>query len=575
LGKFDEATSNINDALTILNPEDPVARLDAAFGHMSLGKVAYAAFDYDNAAREFELAKAMFDPSWQFEALIWLSRATMFEPDQRAVDYAEQAIKVTDSSTDAGKALSATARTLRARALFNHGNASAALTELQGVLKAQGGLTLKVNVSDLVTRSDLVLAAMLAGNKDRAREYLAYTGAGRYAEGEFSRGVNMIPPPCGGEADLQPDDVGVVEFAIRDDGAVINVSPIYASRNGPVAAEFARAVAGWSWKPEEARKIPQLFRFVTRIELRCSTATAHPEVLASLFPDFTKWLNARHVEPYSRRTAESASLEAQKAELGRREGHNIKLDQVPVLMALASNRRVTPIERQGWLRQARDILARADAPVTVLTYLDAKLSDAMARSRPDYVGFRSYLRTLLAVPATAADPRAAGVLRLMIAESHYGLPHPPDAENLLSVTSSDPGLDPADPIRIGALVRLASLQAASKNLEAARTTFAQTGLTAQQCTLIDAAPTITRMATGEFPREAQVWGFNGWVTVEFDITADGKTTNQRAVIAYPPLIFRDAAVQATKSARYEQTYRPESGLGCGGSQMTVGFKIAN
>ncbi len=80
---------------------------------------------------------------------------------------------------------------------------------------------------------------------------------------------------------------------------------------------------------------------------------------------------------------------------------------------------------------------------------------------------------------------------------------------------------------------------------------------------------------GAFPGEAKAWGFEGWVAVQFDIGADGKTLNQRAVISYPPFIFTKAGDETLKTARYEKTYRPGGGLGCGGITQRVKFILAN
>jgi outer membrane biosynthesis protein TonB len=128
---------------------------------------------------------------------------------------------------------------------------------------------------------------------------------------------------------------------------------------------------------------------------------------------------------------------------------------------------------------------------------------------------------------------------------------------------------------VGALVRLASLQAASGKLAAARVSYDKSGLSAQQCSLVDAKPAIRRPGNDveRFPDEARQWGFEGWVVAESDIEADGKTTHSRVIVAYPPQVFEDSAISIIKHTRYEQTYRPEGGLGCGGQRIMVNFAI--
>jgi hypothetical protein len=115
----------------------------------------------------------------------------------------------------------------------------------------------------------MAIASLLAGMRRLRANFSPYR------RGALGRGVqhavDMAPPPCGGEAGLQPNDTAVVEFSIARDGRDRGLAPIYASRNGPVAVAFARAVAGWSWKPEDVAKIKPFFRAATRVQLRCST----------------------------------------------------------------------------------------------------------------------------------------------------------------------------------------------------------------------------------------------------------------------------------------------------------------
>ena len=575
VGRFDDAASDAAGALSVLNADDTGDRVEISRAHVALGQVAYFAFDYDNATREFETAQSMATGDNRYEPLLWLARSTMFDVDARSIDFAAAALKLAEALPDVKKSNLATLHTLHARALLNHGQIAPAYEELKLALKAQGGLTERVTMDDVITRSDLALAALLNNDEDSARKYLAYTGAGRFTKGGFAAAVAMVPPPCGGASGLTPDDLVIVQFGVRDDGTVSYASPIYSSRNGPAAAEFARAVAGWSWSPQAAKGIPAFFRLVTRLELHCSMASSHPDVLDILRGDLSGWLSEHHVEPYLSVIDNAASVALAKAELDKLQSGVDPLARVPVLLTLGRNRFIPPAERQQWNQQARAILSTAGAPLGALTYLDIRLSDPLAREYIDYGKHRTYLRTLLASAAVASDPHVSSVLRLLIAEPHYGLQASPDAADLLTTVSTDPGLAAQDPLRVGALVRLATLQAASGNIVAARASYERSGLSAQQCSLVDAMPLMRRSGAEsvDFPAEAMRWGFEGWVFTEFDIQADGKTANQRAVIAYPPLVFRDTAIEAMKHARYTQTYRPDGGLGCGGKRVKVSFDL--
>ena len=57
-----------------------------------------------------------------------------------------------------------------------------------------------------------------------------------------------------------------------------------------------------------------------------------------------------------------------------------------------------------------------------------------------------------------------------------------------------------------------------------------------------------------------------------DISADGRTANERPIISFPPFVFGDPTVKQIKGFRYEQSYRPAGGMGCGGQQQRVSYK---
>jgi outer membrane biosynthesis protein TonB len=145
---------------------------------------------------------------------------------------------------------------------------------------------------------------------------------------------------------------------------------------------------------------------------------------------------------------------------------------------------------------------------------------------------------------------------------------------LLKALSTDTGRVLNDPIRVGALIRLATLENEAGRLAAARAAFADSGLSAQQCALVDARQRIKsgNISDNDYPLEASQSGFSGWTVIEFDISADGSTLNQRALISFPPFIFGDPTIKQIKQFRYEQAYRPEGGLGCGGQQQRVRYR---
>jgi outer membrane biosynthesis protein TonB len=143
---------------------------------------------------------------------------------------------------------------------------------------------------------------------------------------------------------------------------------------------------------------------------------------------------------------------------------------------------------------------------------------------------------------------------------------------LLQQVADDKALAANDPLRVGALIRLASLQQQAGDTATARATFDRSGLAANQCAILDAPPRFLS-AGGTFPNEAMAWGFEGWTKTQFDVGADGKVIHQRAVLSYPPFVFTKAGTETMAGARYSKTFRPDGGLGCGGLSQQVRFKL--
>ncbi|PTQ07371.1 hypothetical protein CLG96_17645 [Sphingomonas oleivorans] len=579
-----EAAIVLRLAVEGLPAGDANLREDRFFALFNLGAIAERALDYAAARRDYAEARATTDDiPLRLGADGGLIRTTMFDDPAAAVALADRAL--TDVATLQGetKDVRARLRTLRGRALLQKGELPAARAELQRAMQELGGLTLKVDSGDIAARSDLAIAAMLAGDPDDARRYLAYTGAGRLKDGGLMPAVDNALPSCGGPDGLRPDDVAVIEFSISDDGGVGHVAPIYASRSGPVALAFARAVADWSWTPDKVKDIPPLFRAMTRLELRCSTSSQRPDIAALLGNGLESWLAARGVAPVEDGAGSSARDVARlRSELASREalsGPNSPA-LVPVLWVLAVNPVIPFDERLLLAERMRTILETGNAPggaraaVTILAANSARRASRYGRGRTT-AEFLSRLGRALEDPAIASDAAGSAAIRLLIVDRLAEDRKYDAAKEGLGVVIGDGRLGPRDPFRVAALMRLASVELARKDMVAARSAYERTGLSAQECALVDAKPSLrrTNASSADFPDEALRWGFAGWAKTEFDIAANGRTIGARTVIAYPPFIFGAAAQKMLGNAIYEQSYRPQGALGCGGQQVGVRFSL--
>ena len=580
LGRVDEAEAAFIAGLRIAPSDKPELRNDRFLAEQSLGVIAMNRLDYAAAAARFRQSLDLAaDPVGKATALMGLARATTFDPGDDSIHYADQAIEIAMAlpvKDKQGKRSLADLQTIRARTMLNHGRIEDAYSILRKAVSEEGGLDLHVNASEIITRSDLAIAALLSGDREGARKYLAYTGAGRIAEAPFKSAARLVSPPCGGPANLQPNDVAVIEFSINPDGSVEGARPIYASVNGPAALEFARTVSGWSWRPGDVAKIPPLFRAVTRVELRCSTSAARPALGQFLFGELEDWLAKSHVDPVPAAANDAAALRLLPAELAKREATGNGVSAIPILRRLAENPIVTPEQTIAWRTRARDLALTAGAPLGAETALEIELVYGRQQwSRAGTEDYRAALRTLLVRPGVGDSAVVSDTLKIMIADPLYLLPAPSDASNLLKAVADDTRLSPRHQLRIAALVRLAAIQAASGDPAGAAASYEQTGLQAHQCSLLDSAPVLLRSnaTSSDFPMEALSWGFEGWVKTEYDILPDGKTAAQRAIVAYPPFVFRDAAIGVTKGIAYAKSYRPDGSAGCGGAHQSIDFVI--
>jgi len=575
LGEESRAITGLRAAIAGIAADDPAMGAERGDAQIELTRLLLRQSDFAGAAAiAAELRANAQTPTGRLTAAVLGLRATMFDAGNTANAYADEAASLASGLSGLDRRGLAEIDTLRARLMLNRGQHASAYALLKQALSRQGGLDTRITLAEVTTRSDLAIAALLNKKPDEAREYLAYTGQGRIQQSPFGSASAMVPPPCGGKASLSPDDLAVVEFGIDANGAVTYAQTIYMSRPSALGASaFAGAVKGWSWQPETIAKIPAFYKLLSRVELRCTNSVERPSFAAALDDLVDDYANsaAAGLAGYGR---DAASRPAVQAELARRSAVSSDPMVAPLMIAVALNAATGPLEAQQLFRTA---IARlpADAPSRLRAALSYRLAGIRVPGRTKSTDYRAELRALLAQPAMAADPVVAGVLRLEIAHAADGKAPPPDAIALVQAVADDSGLETDDPLRIAALLQLANLQAAVSNTAAASAALARTGLSADQCALLDTPPAVDRSNadSGDFPMEAQRWGFEGWVRLEQDILPDGRSTGTRAIIAYPPFVFRDAGEKVGNAIRYRATFRPGSTKGCTGVRQSIAFRI--
>lgn len=564
-----EAADVLRKGLALLPDSDNSLNDDRVDALLTLGGIERGDFDYVAARREFQLARTLTeDPALQLTSLMSLADVTMFDDNRAALAYIDSALKIA-ADRKVSPVVDGRMRDIRGRVLLNAGDYAGAIGELEIALKDHGGLTSKTDLDDVAVRSDLTLAYLLSKNRDKARSIMGMTGEGRVPDNAMlSAPSDGDLPDCGG--DIAPDDVAVIEFGIGGDGAVLYTTPIYASRPGTLAAEFARAVYGWSWDPARLKDVPPFYRLATRVELRCTTASERPSPIALLGAHVDAWLVAREVKPPAERN-DAPTVARLKAELVLRDSatpNDVAL--IPLMMAVAGSSATPYAETRNLYERAGRIAAAAKAPPVVLTYFGVRSATPRTGKRRDIDAYEVALAHMLA--ANATDARSAATLHLLLALSQRTR-DPSGATRHLDAIVGDHELDARDPLKIGALLQLAAFRAQANDIPAAQRLYQLTGLDDQQCALVDVAPAHLKGKAGEqdYPQDARAWGISGWARTEFDIRADGGTEHVRTVMAHPPFIFGPPIERVAARMKYTQSFRPQGGLGCGGQTYQQGF----
>lgn len=565
IGRDAEGETAISRGLPQLQARGVSFANDIREAQIMLGQAALRRSDFDAAVVDYQHALDQSEGVLRVLPLLLMAQALMFDHDGRALRHAEAARAIVTSTPGLNKRDVARVQTIYARVLLNEGRDKEAYAVLRDSLAKQGGLSLKVSLDDIATRSDLAIAALRNNDVEAARRYLVYTGAGRMKDAPFSRAVDMEPPTCNPAAGVKPEDVAIVEFTLANDGHVSDVTPIFTTGGRASAIAFTEAVRDWSWKAEDAQAIPLIFRASTRIELRCLRASEAPSIFAPSIEATNSWFDSRGLS----RPPWADLPEARALPLQRSAANQGGVAGLRGMVAVALSPLADAKERDAMRSRARTRAAELGAPPAMQVLLvgtDAKNYDAAK--------YREALRETLAEPRAAADPVAAATLRLAIVAPRYKTKPPADAVDLLDKVTAAP-LAEGHPLKVAALLQKANVLADTGNYAGAQAAFQQTGLTAEQCSLFGLTPAVTRSGAGssDYPDAAVRFGFEGWVRAEFDVTADGRTATQRAVAAYPPFIFNDAAVGIVRGARFTSSYRPEGALACSGQQRSIVFRM--
>ncbi len=520
-------------------------------------------------------------------ARIGLGRLSIFDDPATAREQLDAAMPLVEKLLATNRDQLGDIYGMRGRVELNHGDLAAAKKWFDKGLRTAGGLGIKVSIYDTRIRSDLGIVAYLQKDRDYARKYFAFTGAGHLPDGGLTRGASTPLPSCGDATGIAPGDMVIAEFSIDADGHAIAPMTVYSSRPGAIEDQFERAISRWSWSPESLAALPPFWRNAVRLQLRCSDSGKRGTLFTSFENDFRKWARSQGLAAAPEAPSDAQKLPLLRSELTRRtSAYGQSSPQLlPVLLDLGSSSVVSPIEAKAALQQATEILTSVAAPADLRNFAELKRDLVSVDSGSDSYG-RWYVRTArVTLPALQARIEARGeaqtqgsaLVRTMLGTQLEGLGDRPAAEAAFkSVVAMSPAdLPDGSPIRQVALLRLASIAAAKNEIAAARAALNATGLSPDQCAVADVRPVKTagRITSDDFPAEALQWGFEGFTSIAYDIDAAGTPTNVRAVMAYPPFIFAEDMEKAVGRFRYEPLFRDGAAAGCNAMVQGINFAI--
>ncbi|MCA3255116.1 MAG: hypothetical protein INF91_05830 [Alphaproteobacteria bacterium] len=592
-GRLADAATELQAALKGLPaPEDAAERAVIA---LDLGQVQESLIDFDASRATYERALADLGangpPADVLQARLGIARVTVFKaPDvaRRMLDIAiPDAERLYAGQSQVRDSIGAV-YSLRGRIELNHGNPLGARDWFDRAARKAGGTqSTRVTLADTRIRSDLSLAHFLAGNEDEARRLLAFSGAGNFPDGAFAVGADTPLPPCGPASGLAPADMAIIEFSISDRGTVLAATPIYSTRPGIVEDEFLRYVRSWSWSPEALARINPFWRAAVRLEMRCSGTGAQIDSLWDSFgPLQRSWYLNSGVAPVLVGGSDAAALPQLRAELTRREAASGagSIQLLPVLDALIANSVVSPVERAGLTRRRSEILLTSTAPgdlrgAAMLATLPAHVPMDVAAAREAQRRFAMEVlpRMISTLERRGDAPRALAWAMLDRARRLELLGDPGDEPGYRAVLAfPEDKLPAADPIRQTAQLRIASILASRGDVAAASSMVQATGLSPDQCALVDLQPARIgggKVSSRDFPAEAMRWRFDGWAKIGYDVAVDGRPINVRTVLAYPPFVFGPGSERVVSKFRFEPVYRPGATVGCVDRQQSIRFLI--
>jgi tetratricopeptide (TPR) repeat protein len=481
---------------------------------------------------------------------------------------------------------------LKGRAQLNARDLAGASRTLDDAMEVAGSETSrKVTLIDRVLRGDAAIVDWLRGREDRYERLMMNSGVGGSVSSDILQPETASTPGCG--AGLTQDDVVILELSIAANGSVRAAQPVYSSKPGQIEAEFIADVRGWSFN-KVADGVSGFWRSGYRVALRCSKSVDVDVAPIERPKAHQAWIDAAASKlPLATRAKLEHALRPETTELDRRRLMRELLEVAPryvdkpverVVLANLASQPGYALERCTDSKQFADYVSKELSEASIRPWVRAYLSvtsdcnkaSSFAQWPLRTTGESAFLvQMLAAAEADNADPDVLDLMRYQLAGLYEKQKRFNQSRDIYErIAKSAEGRDVQPGIAIRSYLRLAGMASASGDFTTAQAWFKRTGLSEDQCALLDQKAPLRRRGAATWEDVGRNYFSNGWVRTEFDILPDGQPTNVRVVASYPPFLYEKGMLHVAQTSRYQPVFPTGEARGCKAQTWQSGLRLA-
>ncbi|MBV7256793.1 energy transducer TonB [Pacificimonas sp. WHA3] len=540
------------------------------------GNLPIAAATYAHA-EEIDPSSTALSPAKMGEA-----RSSIFHRPDRARALAEAAIAEVQGMehTKENEELLTALFTLRGRIALNHEAPAVADDYYDKALALAGRRSRKIDIYDARLRAEASYPDFLRGRRYDALLVLESSGAGRMMEETPPAPDRLGLPQCAPLGIVRPEDSMILDLGIAEDGTIASVTPIYSSRPGAIEAEFISEMRKTAWNSANLKNVSRFFRASMRVQVSCTNK--NDRQLRTMGDHAFSLVNSKFEEVGQfRHILYPGDDELDQSFRVRLRGALAKLeaaDAVDSLSGLITLVELANVETDREAAQA--FQARADALARSLGWSASERALLWAFPEHfEHFTMRDEYLARIADVEKSTDPLRAEALALLYIRAGREREFEDDKRTALSDYASvlKTGLPESSLSMQLANLRLASLSAELKRFEDAENYLTNSGLTPDQCSLVDLRPLVERkgISSGNYPDILIRLGMSGQVVSEFDIGSDGKAITPRITYSFPPFVFNKTVSAAARRMRFAPIYRQGTQIGCQDWRQRYKFESAD